>query len=172
MEQFIELSEKYPISVVLNFVLVCVIGYFLKSYFDKTLESHFEKSINTILTEMKNRSEFRQKIIMEQYALVTSLLERLNVLLTKAIKINEGKETHELSVNYEIVELTEIQQYVASKRYLLKPHFYKTIVEMLDVILRISNLGQDNAEVYYKSYEELSAKLEERIVSTFISGNV
>lgn len=128
-------ATKYSPGVLALLIVATAAVYVLKLLTEKVVANQFELYTKQTELRLKNRSDFEQRILVDQYELVSDLAERLGRIATDLNRNRSGTSIEGLFRDGDIVPLTEVFELLTSKRYLLKQRFYEIFLNQAQTIL-------------------------------------
>jgi hypothetical protein len=159
-------ATKYSPGVLALLIVATAAVYVLKLLTEKVVANQFELYTKQTELRLKNRSDFEQRILVDQYELVSDLAERLGRIATDLNRNRSGTSVEGLFRDGDIVPLTEVFELLTSKRYLLKQRFYEIFWNQAQTILSSANsndkdeLGRLEAQ-YMRNLESLYETMNE-----------
>lgn len=166
MEALMEWASKYSPGVLALLIVATAAVYVLKLLTDKVVASQFDRYVMQMELRLKQRSDFEQKILLDQYELVCDLAERLLRVATDLHRHRLGTQVEGLLRDGDVVPLTAVFELLALKRYLLKQRFYEIFWNQAHTLLATANsrdqheMGRLEAQ-YLRNLERLYESMNE-----------
>ena len=88
---------------------------------------------------LQRRSNFEEKVLLDQYDVVTKLQLKLGNISADLNRLRSGMEVEGLKKGKDIVPLSEVYIDLQVKRFLLKEAFYNLLRKEADSLLAFSN---------------------------------
>jgi len=136
MDTIIEWLSKYSWPVATLFVLGAGFLFLIKYVTEKALDNKFKQYETEITLRLERRSRFEEKLLLDQYLLVTELFHKIKRIATDLRRHSQGITVEGLIDKNDIVPLTQVYEELSSKRYLLGSRFHDVLRRHSDVVLR------------------------------------
>lgn len=120
--------------------------YVRKLLTETVVVSEFDRYAMQMELRLKKRSDFEQRILLDQYELVPDLVERLGRVATDLNRHRHGTSVEGLIRDGDIVPLTAVVELLASMRYLLKHRFHEILWNQSHTLLANAN-SRDQLEM-------------------------
>jgi hypothetical protein len=105
VEALIEWATKYSPGVLALLIVATAAVYVLKLLTEKVVAGQFDRYAKQMELRLKNRSDFEQRILLDQYALVSDLAEQLGRVATDLNRHRHGTSVEGLFRDGDIVPL-------------------------------------------------------------------
>lgn len=139
MDLIIAWIEKYSAPVVVLLACGAALIFLLQQVVEKSVESEFEKRNKRFELLLSRRSNFEEKVLLDQYNTVVDLQSRISKIGADINRIHHGIKVDNLMNGNEIVPLTEIYLELQAKRFLLKEEFYEILQDEANNLLAFAN---------------------------------
>lgn len=138
MDIIIEWLSKYSWPVVTVLVLGAAFLFLIKYITEKALDNKFKQYETELTLRLERRSRFEEKLLLDQYLLVTELFHKINRVATDLNRHRRGITVEGLLNKGDIVPLTQVYEELSSKRYLLGHRFHDVLSRLSAVVLKIA----------------------------------
>lgn len=139
MDTILEWLSKYSWPVATLIVLGAGFLFLIKFVTEKALDNKFKEYETEITLRLERRSRFEEKLLLDQYLLVTELFHKIKRVATDLRRHQHGIVVEGLFDKHDIVPLTQVYEELSSKRYLLGSQFHDVLSRLSNVVLRIAN---------------------------------
>lgn len=139
MDLLLEWLSKYSLPVVALIALGAVFLVLIKYVTERALDNRFKQYETEITLRLERRSRFEEKLLLDQYLLVTELFHKIKRVATDLNRHRQGVTVDGLFLGIDIVPLTQVYEELSSKRYLLGSRFHDVLRRHCDLVLRIAN---------------------------------
>ena len=156
MNELIEWAGQYSAPVV--FLLACgaALIFVFRFIVEKAVEAEFDKRNKRLELLLERRSNFEEKVLLDQYEAVTTLQLKLGHIGADLKRMRSGIKVEGLLKGKDIVPLSEVYIELQAKRFLLKADFCDLLKKEADNLLafakakepdEVSQLGREFLEL-------------------------
>lgn len=168
MNVIIEWIQKYSAPVVILLACGAALIFLLQQVVEKSVESEFEKRNKRIELLLTRRSNFEEKVLLDQYNTVIDLQSRIGKIGADLNRLRHGIKVESFMKGNEIVPLTEIYLELQSKQFLLKEEFYEILQNEADNLLALANAKKpEEIERLGRNFLDLNTKFKDRMNHAF-----
>ncbi len=132
-------AGQYSAPVVILLACGAALIFAFRHVVEKAVEGEFEKRNKRIELLLKRRSNFEEKVLLDQYDAVTKLQLKLGNIAADLNRLRRGMEVKGLKKGKDIVPLSEVYIDLQAKRFLLKEAFYNLLRKEADSLLAFAN---------------------------------
>jgi hypothetical protein len=178
MDTILEWMSKYSPPVVAILLLGAGFLIVAKKVIENAIDKRFERveKQNSLLLERLSR--FEEKVFLDKYQLVTALFYKLVRVASDLDRFRrEGTPVPGLFLGKDVVPLTQVNEELNAKHFLLGERFHNLLQRHYEMVKRIENCATD--EEYQRlqpEYDSLKNKINQAISEEFImyqsKGNV
>jgi len=139
MEQLLTWLGQYSAPVVMLLALGAVLIYGIQRIVERVIEGKFAEHDKRMELLLVRRSNFEEKVLLDQYEMVTALQLRLAGIGADINRVRSGTDVEGFMQGREIVPLTQVYVDLQARRFLLKEPFYRLLNAQADVLLASAN---------------------------------
>jgi hypothetical protein len=168
MDQLLKWLGQYSAPVVLLLALGAVLIYVIQQVVERVIDGKFAEHDKRMELLLVRRSKFEEKVLLDQYELVTTLQLRLAGIGADINRMRSGTPAEGFMQGREIVPLTQVYVDLQARRFLLKEPFYRLLNEQADALLASANAASaDEFERAARRYLGLIEDLRGEMNRTF-----
>ena len=120
MDELLKWAGQYSAPVVILLACGAALIFAFQHVVEKAVEGEFEKRNKRIELLLQRRSNFEEKVLLDQYDAVTKLQLKLANIGADLNRLRSGIEVEGLMKGKDIVPLSEVSIDLQAKRFLLK----------------------------------------------------
>lgn len=139
MNELIKWAGQYSAPVVILLACGAALIFVFRYVVEKAVESEFDKRNKRLELLLERRSNFEEKVLLDQYEVVTQLQLKLGNIGADLNRMRSGIEVEGLMKGKDIVPLSEVYIELQAKRFLLKEEFYNLLKKQADSLLALAN---------------------------------
>ena len=164
MDEILKWAGQYSAPVVILLACGAALIFVFQHVVEKSVESEFDKRNKRIELLLQRRSNFEEKVLLDQYETVTKLQLKLANIGADLNRLRSGVEVEGLMKGKDIVPLSEVYIELQAKRFLLKEEFNNLLKKEADILLafaqaknpdEISKLGREFLKLNESFREEM-----------------
>ena len=164
MDQILDWLGQYSAPVALLLVVGAALIYVLQRIVERAVQAEFDNSSKRMQLLLERRLRFEEKMLLDQYELVTTLQLKLASIAADLNRMRSGSEVDGLMQGREIAPLSAVYVELQAKRFLLKASFHRLLNAEADVLLASANAKtseewQRLAQQYLGLNDELHAEM-------------
>lgn len=160
METLLEWLSKYSLPVVMLIALGAIFLVLIRYIMEKALDNRFKQYEKEIALRLERRSRFEEKLLLDQYLLVTDLFHRIGQIAKDVNRSRKGFPVEGLMRGNDLVPLSGILDELNFKRYLIGSRFHDLLRSHCDQVLKLANAtSQEHPQVvteYFQLIDEFN----------------
>ena len=168
MDQILEWLSQYSAPVVLLLAFGAAVAFALQQVAERVIAAQFARQQKQLDLLMTRRSNFEERVLLDQYEMVTTLQLRLAGIGADVNRMRRGDPVEGLMKGREIVPLTEIFTDLQARRFMLRESLYRLLQKQAQVLLDAANTSSgEDANRLGKQYLALGDELREEMNRIF-----
>jgi hypothetical protein len=167
MAELLDWLTQYSPPIALLIALGTGLLWVTKLIVERSITSGFDAQSRRLEMALRRRSAFEEQVLLERYALINSLSERLMRVMTNLNRRRSGQPVPENFMQHnEIVPLTEIFEEVEIRRLMMGEDFHRLFLAQSHLVLKMANQRTaeertENRAEWERLQEETRAAAEE-----------
>lgn len=139
VNELLKWAGQYSAPVVILLACGAALIFVFRYVVEKAVEAEFDKRTKRIELLLERRSNFEEKVLLDQYEAVTALQLKLGNVGADLNRMRNGIEVEGLMNGKDIVPLSDIYVELQAKRFLLKEEFYNLLQKRADNLRAFAN---------------------------------
>ena len=168
MNVLIEWAGQYSAPVVALLGCGAALVFVFRYIVEKVVEAEFDKRNKRLELLLERRSDFEEKLLLDQYEVVTNLQLKLGNIGADLNRMRSGIEVEGLMRGKDIVPLSEVYIELQAKQFLLKKEFNNLLRKEADNLLAYANAKEpDEASRLSREFLRLNERFREEMNRAF-----
>lgn len=168
MDHLIQWANNYSAPVAILLAIGAALVFVLRHVVVKAVEVEFERRNKRLELLLQRRSNFEEKVLLDQYQAVTELQWRLGEISANLARLRNGIEVKGLMRGDDIVPLSEVYVEIETKRFLLKEEFHDLLQKEAQNLLAFANAKTPKeASELRREFIQLNEEFNEQMKRSF-----
>ena len=139
MQIILEWAKSYSAPAAILLVCGAALIYILQRIVEKTIEAQFDVRSKRLELLLQRRSNFEEKILLDQYAAVSDLQLRIKKIEADINRQRHGVTVEGLMKGNDIVPLSEVFVELEAKSFMLKEHLCDLLKGEVRALISFAN---------------------------------
>jgi len=168
LNELIKWVGQYSAPVVILLACGAALIFVFRYVVEKAVQSEFDKRNKRLELLLERRSNFEEKVLLDQYEVVIQLQLKLGNIGADLNRMHSGIEVEGLMKGKDIVPLSEVYIELQAKRFLLKEEFYNLLRKQADSLLALANAKEpDEVSMLGREFLKLNEMFREEMNRAF-----
>ena len=157
MEQLLTWAANYSMPVLILLAIGSAFTFVFQKIVEKAVEAQFDRRTKRIELLLEKRSNFEEKVLLDQYKTVADLQTKLSRVGADLRRARGGVNVKGLYKDNEILPLSAIFLELEAKQFLLRKEFHTLLLQEANNLLKFANTkAQEEASTLMLEYQQLN----------------